>query len=638
MRAFLAALALLSAAWAQTLVVPPEVPVGSPLTLEGQNLPQGRFPLVVEGPTDRTSLEVEPQGGSFRQTFVPQAPGEYRVRLSLPSGPLEARFAALPPVQPELTPEGLRLPWGVFPLPGGPWLGPLVQGERVFVAQGLLVVEVSLRGQEVAYHFAPARVVALRPGPEAVLLGERVLPIPFPPLPFEGTEADLRALAPLLQALNPPKPWPYFAYWTQDPKELSPEDLAAYGQDLKARQHRPELFFGQPGVRRMAEASRALRQQDPAKARLLAQTLLEHTPLFPDSLAFFRETAAFLEAQGQPAEALRFREAEKVLRTWLPPNLSALPTTLGVLALAYLLLLAYLFLFYLPAQLRDLRALGGYLGGFLRHPLLRLRHLHLAYASLGERLLALLLLLALLSLLLFAGFHQRVRQSLLAPPLDQGTLRSEAALEWLRQLPPLPESKGLLGYALLPQNPKEAQALLKASQAPFALALRGEEEALAQAYLRAPLAGPIRTALGLGEDPWGEREAGPSLRDLYLALLRVELARFQEDPWKAFLSLPLPLPQGLRPWAFAGLLLLLLLHLLAFFLPRRKGAVPPSWALAVRLFVPGSLGFSGGVGLLLLLLAAYGFTGLLRGQGPWPLLLAYGLHLLAVVWSLRRSP
>ncbi|MFN4233159.1 hypothetical protein [Thermus sp.] len=620
----------------QSLVIPKEVQAGKPVVLEGRDLPEGRFPLVLEGPKGQETLEVEVQEGKFQRELHPQAPGEYRIRLSLPAGALEARFTVLAPATPELTQEGLKLPWGLLPLPPGDWLGPLVQGDRAYVAQGLLVVEAGLKENTLAFHFAPARILALRPGPEALLEGDWVLPIPFPRVPFEGKEEDLEVLGSLLEALKPPKPWPYFAYWTQDPATLTPEDLMAYGQDLLARGHRPELFFGQPAVARMAEASRSLRQKDPEKALLLAQTLLRYTPLFPGSLAFFRETALYLEAQGHPAQALRFREGEKFLRTWLPPQLSPLPSTLGTLGLAYLVLMLYLFLFYLPAQLKDLRPLGGYLGGFWKHPLLRLRHLHLAYASLGERVLALVLFLALSLGLLFQGLDAEVRERLLAPPVDQGTLRTQTAQDWLRSLPPTPEVKALLGYALLPEAPKEAQGLLREASLPFAQALRGDETSLAQAYRQAPLEGPIRTALRLGEDPWGAREPGPTLRTLYLALLQVELKRLQEDPFRGFLRLATPLPQGVRPWAFAGFWLLLLYHLLTFLLPRCRTPVPPSWALGVRLGVPGSLGFSSGLGLVLLLLFAYGLLALLWGQGPTLLILAYGLHLLVLVLSLRR--
>ncbi|WP_135255673.1 hypothetical protein [Thermus caldilimi] len=620
----------------QSLVVPKEVQAGRPVVLEGRELPEGRFPLVLEGPEGQETLEVEAQKGRFQLELHPKAPGEYRIRLSLPAGALEARFTALAPATSELTREGLKLPWGLLPLPPGDWLGPLVQGDKVYVAQGLLVVETSAKEKTFSFHFAPARILALRPGPEALLEGDWVLPIPFPRVPFEGKAEDLKVLGSLLEALSPPKPWPYYAYWTLDPATLTPEDLEAYGQDLLARGHRPELFFDQPGVARMAEASRSLQKRDPEKALLLARTLLRYTPLFPGSLAFFRETATYLEAQGHPAQALTFQESEKILRTWLPPQLTLLPPALGTLGIGYLALMLYLFLFYLPAQLKDLKPLGGYLGGFWKHPLLRLRHLHLAYASLGERVLALALFLALSLGFLLQGLDAQVRKELFAPPLDQGTLRTQKAQDWLRTLPPTPEVKALLGYALLSEAPKEAQGLLREATLPFALALRGDEAALAQAYRKAPLEGPIRTALQLGQDPWGAREPGPSLRTLYLALLQVELERLQEDPFREFLRLGTSLPEGVKPWAFAGFWLLLLYHLLTFLLPRRRTPVPPSWALGVRLLVPGSLGFSSGLGLVLLLLAAYGLLAFLESQKPTLLILAYGFHLLVLVLSLRR--
>ncbi len=120
------------------------------------------------------------------------------------------------------------------------------------------------------------------------------------------------------------------------------------------------------------------------------------------------------------------------------------------------------------------------------------------------------------------------------------------------------------------------------------------ETDLPQAYEKAPFDGPIRSALGLGEDPWGRREPGPSLRTLYAALLRVELSRLQEDFLNGIGRLPLPLPERARPWAALGFFLLLLYHLLGFLLPRRRKEPPLAWALGVRLLVPGSLGFSGG--------------------------------------------
>lgn len=247
------------------------------------------------------------------------------------------------------------------------------------------------------------------------------------------------------------------------------------------------------------------------------------------------------------ATALRLREALALSAPWRPPDLGFLAPAFFVLGTAYLALFLYLFLFYLPAQLKDLRPIGGYLGGFFRHPLLRLRHLHLAYAGLGERLLALLLFLATLAALLLYGLDAKARAALWAPPLDQGTLFTPAAQEWARSLPPTPGAKALQGYTLLRDNPTQARALLReGAPLPFALALLGEKE-LVLAYEKAPWSGPVRSLLGLGADPWGPREPAPTLRTLYTLLLEAEARRLAEDPWRGFSQLPSPFPRGTGP-------------------------------------------------------------------------------------------
>ena len=160
----------------------------------------------------------------------------------------------------------------------------------------------------------------------------------------------------------------------------------------------------------------------------------------------------------------------------------------------------------------------------------------------------------------------------------------------------------------------------------------GEKE-LVLAYEKAPWSGPVRSLLGLGADPWGPREPAPTLRTLYTLLLEAEARRLAEDPWRGFSQLPLPLPEGYRAWAFAALLLLALYHLLTFFLPRRQGQPSPAYALFLRLLLPGSLGLGGGLGVVLLLLAAYGLWALLQGSSYLYLAAAYGLHLLLVLSS-----
>lgn len=620
-----------TSALAQTLLLPKEARVGEEVLLEGRDLPPGEYPLVVEGPQGLEAT-VQVQEGGFRLPFTPKEPGAYRVRLLLPGGALEGSFLAVAPeaAPPRLTEEGLV--WGSLrlSLPQAEWKGPVLQGDRVLLAAASLVLEVFPTG-EVRHHFAPAPVQALRPG-EVVLKGDRVLPLPFPFLPFEGGPEDLEALKGLLQALNPPRPWPYWAYWTQDPLDLSEEDLRAYGEDLYRRGHRPELFFSQAPVRAWAEAARAHLRDRPEAAFRLAEALLRYTPLFPGASGFFEEVAQALEAQGRPELALSVRERARVVATWGLPDLEGLLFPVQVLLLGYGALFLYLLLAYLPAQRAHLAPIGGFFGGFLRHPLLRLRHLHLAYASFGERLLLLALFLLGLGGLLLYGLDAKVRPLLTEGPLAQGTLRSEAARDWLAAKPKTPFSEALLGYALLAENPKEGARLLRqAPPFPFVLALRGGE-GLAEAYRKAPLMGPVRSALGLGEDAWGPREAAPSQRTLYAALLLSELSQFGSDFLKSFTSLPLPFPGWGRVLAGVLAFFLLLYHLLTFFLPRPRGQFKPP--LLLRVLVPGSLAFASGWGVVLLLLAVYG--GLVFAQNPWPLLLAYALHALGLLLYWRR--
>lgn len=176
-------LPLLGAASAQTLQVPEKAQVGEAVVLEGRDLPPGRFPLRLEAPDGVETLEVAVEEGAFRLEYAPRVPGEHRLRLSLPSGVVEGRFLALSPVAPELTPEGLQLPWGLLPLPEGPWAGPLVQGERVYVAQGLLVLEAHLGQEGWGSTSPPPRSWPCAPGRRPSCRGTGPCPSPSLPCP-----------------------------------------------------------------------------------------------------------------------------------------------------------------------------------------------------------------------------------------------------------------------------------------------------------------------------------------------------------------------------------------------------------------------------------------------------------------------
>ena len=49
----------------QRLVLPEGAVAGGPLTLSGEGLPDGRYPLALEGPGGTRVEEVEVQGGRF---------------------------------------------------------------------------------------------------------------------------------------------------------------------------------------------------------------------------------------------------------------------------------------------------------------------------------------------------------------------------------------------------------------------------------------------------------------------------------------------------------------------------------------------------------------------------------------------
>lgn len=332
------------------------------------------------------------------------------------------------------------------------------------------------------------------------------------------------------------------------------------------------------------------------------------------------------------ATALRLREALALSAPWRPPDLGFLAPAFFVLGTAYLALFLYLFLFYLPAQLKDLRPIGGYLGGFFRHPLLRLRHLHLAYAGLGERLLALLLFLATLAALLLYGLDAKARAALWAPPLDQGTLFTPAAQEWARSLPPPPgprPSRGTPSSGTTPPRPGPCSG--KGRPCPSPSPSWGRRSS-SWPTRRPP--GPARCEASSASAPTpGDQGSPPPPSAPYTLLLggggappgRGPLARLLPTPPPPSRGVPglglrrPPPPRPLPPP-----------HLLP---PQKARPALPAYALFLRLLLPGSLGLGGGLGVVLLLLAAYGLWALLQGSSYLYLAAAYGLHLLLVLSS-----
>lgn len=671
---WIAGVLLLGMALAQSLTVPPEAQVGQTLEIQGADFPPGRYVLKIVSENISTELDLEAPEGSLAATWTPPAAGEYRISIQIGERTLEARTTVraapspqpTPPAQtepgpPTLAPDGLVVGSWKLPLKGS-WIGPKVVGQRAFIARGPLVLEIDLQTPRVvAQHYPPGEVRALEADTELTILledGRRLGLGALAGRPYEGrweSLAVIREYRDTLAAANasgldqsPESNRPYWYYFSLDANSLHPTDLEAVGRDLLQRGHRPELAWGE-GVMRWLEPwlmqIRVARRQGLEQSLLWSDFFLKYLPQLPGAKAMLWEQVGWLEAQGRPDLGQRYRAALRQVAGWQTPLTSAnLSLATWVLLGLYGLVLLYLTLIYLPAQLRGVRPSGGWLLGWLRHPLLRLRHSVLAYTTLGERAVLLLLFLLAASALLAWGVMARSEALLAQDSLMRGTLRSSAAAEALRSFANTAPLRGLLAYALAKENPSESQRLYQ--EAPpwtYVLVGRGTPEALAQAYQRAPTSAAVREALGLGGDFWTAvyhqagvaREAVPTPRIIAAAVGLSNLQALASDFPATWRNLPI-WPSPLWAWTTAVLILLFAAyHLLCFFLPKPQSAAPsPAWRRAVQFFFPGSPTYSQGWGLLVLL-AFGGGLWLWRLGNDWGVVLAgaaLGLHLL--LWAL----
>lgn len=651
-------------AFAQVLTVPGEGRVGEPLLIAGEGLVPGAYPLEIEGPTGLVVETVEALDGRFEWRYVPEVPGTYTVRLYHAPEPLE-RAVRVVALQPTLTPEGLRVGEVVLPLPEpAAWIGPVLANGRVYVARDLALIEVDPdRPDAVRLYYPPAEVEGLEADEalEVVLRDGRRMTLEelTRPWPFAGEWRSLEALAALRAhwaalgrgAVLPTPPEgtkPYWVYFAEDPEGLTPADLEAWGRDLLRRGHRVELPWGEearPWFMAWVTQARQARAEGLEASRAWSDALLAYTPLFPGSVAFFQEQAAWFAVQGRPDLEVRYAEAVAALRAFAPPWTSeGWGRGVRVALVLYAALVAVFWARYLGRQRQDLRPVGGWLGAWFRHPLLRVRHLLLAYTTFGERLLMLLAFAGVGGVFLTYGLTVRVERILQEEALSRAILQSQGALNVLRSLPTSPELEGVLAYAEQAASVERALAHLeRAAPAGYALALRarlsGEVHYLAEAYRRAPGYAPVREALGLGGDYWSgvyqsagvDRAGVPRWRDLWGALMMTEARFFLRRPLEAWVALPFWPAAG---WAYLGLgfaLAWVAYHLLGFVLPRPRGVVPSQgWgARLVYLLVPGSVSLGGGWGFMLLAGFAYGLVALAEGVlgAVYVLGAAYLLHL-----------
>lgn len=677
----MAGILLFGVTLAQSLTVPPEAQVGQPLEIRGVDFPPGRYTLQIESDTTTNEVDLETFNGNIATAWTPSIAGLYRISIQVGGRAVEAqtRVQAAPSapaaqpsppqptaprpevVPPILQPDGLVLGNWKLPLKGE-WIGPRLLGQRAFIARGPLVLEIDLQSPRVvAQHYPPGDVRALENDVEVTVLledGRRLGLGAFAGKPFEGRWENLAVIREYAQTLrtsgataldqSPTTQRPYWYYFSREAGSLSAADLEATGRDLLQRGHRPELAWGE-GVMRWLQPwliqIRAARSQGLEQSLVWSEFFLKYLPQVPGARAMLWEQVGWLEAQGRPDLGQRYREALRQVVGWQNPLTSAnMAAATWVLLGLYGLMLLYLTLMYLPAQLRGVRPSGGWLAGWLRHPLLRLRHSVLAYTTAGERTLLLFLFLLAALALLGWGLMARSETLIAQDSLTRGTLRSSAAQETLRGLANTASLRGLLAYAQAKENPSEAQRLYEAAPSwTYVLLGRGTPEAVAQAYRRAPSSAAVREVLGIGGDFWTPvyrdagvaREAVPTPRIIAATVGLSGLQGLASDFLAVWRDLPI-WPSPLWAWGTAiAVLLLTLYHLLCFFLPRPQGVGSNlAWRRGVQLFFPGSPTYSQGWGMIVLLLFAGGLW-LWRVGNGWGIVLAgiaLGFHLL--LWFL----
>ncbi len=655
MRTIAILIVTLGLALAQSLVVPTQVRAGTAVPIRAEGLEPGAYPIDIEGPggIQVVTLVTTENGGIL--DWVPEEPGEYLLRLYLSAEKtLNTRLQVMaPPPQVNLEEGGIRIGERFWPLPEANWLDPLVTTDAVLLAarKGPLVLRYPLGEGQVSAYYPRRPLAGLLAGPVVVFAdgGQERLEEMRRDQPYQGGWVSLDALKKINEFWKknyggrlPAEPdgyRPYWVYWSFDPAELTAADLEAWGRDLLARGHHPELVWGE-GARYWTDAWQAAALQQESDG--LTWALLKYAPLHPDSREFFEARAAALERSGRDAEALRLRAAFAQTASFRPlVTASGARNAFWSLLLAYVALFLILYVRYLPAQRRGLAEFGGLLGSWSRNPLRRLRHLLPAYATWGERLLAFLIFAAALLSLFFWATATRFEGAVDRPLLDRATL---AGNETLSDWPASPGLEALKAYRLAGEDPKRAKSLLVAERLPLAFAqlldyrLNGNEKSLLRAYEIESAYVPVQEELGLGADAWSQvyedagvdRRGVPRMRDLCRVYFWGSLTGLASNPSAPLLAL------GLRDavWAYAVMVLLalwLLLHLWVLLLPRPRGAIRSrSWlARFFELLVPGSNSFGKGWGVVLLLAAAYGAISVYQGHavnGAVLLIAAYLVH------------
>ena len=649
-------LIVLGMALAQSLVVPQAVSVGESMIIRGQGIAPGSYRLSVEGPGGPLVqiLEITGAQDSFRLTYLPSKTGAYLVGLSGGALALKAGFTAAVSVAKPIIERGvLAIGDWHLPLPGK-WMGPVEAGGYIYVACPLVILQIDPGTPLVVNHYYPSSPIAGLKGGRRLVVEmksgtQATLADLFNKVPFQGDWAGLAQLAAYQQAVaavadpakldtSPRTDWPYWAYFTLPPGEVSAQDLEAWGVSRLLRGGRVLLPFGggaTPWLSGWAKQASVARADGIEASTIWSAALLNYAPIFPGARVFFQGQADWLTTQGRPDLAVRYRAALTRLEQDGPSPLQG-----DLLAFLYVLGALYL----LWGLWLVIRHTGRSMGWFSFLPETR--------ASRVEVVVRLLVVVCFAAGLAMLGLGQKTGRFLQQDALLSGDLMTQAATRAFSRLPETPESRGLLGYSMMRSDPQQAETLLEQAKAsPYVLTdlamLKDEPALLARAYYMDPNYAPAAQALGLPGDQWTAvysyagvvRRGVPDTGAQWDAVFSSYTSGFLANPLTGWATLPL-WPNALIGYLTLLLLLLLALyHLLALLVSRSKGAYRLSWtAWLLALLFPGSTLLGSGYGLLLLAGLAYGLMGLWQGYPAalWVLVAAYALHLIPWALSLPR--
>lgn len=490
------------------------------------------------------------------------------------------------------------------------------------------------------------------------------LPVPFP--------ASLQ-LAAQMEALNSPSAANLLL-------SRAARDFAERGYDPALPVSRAALSaYGGP----LGELEQLLAQNKLERADVWIRYLRQTSPRFEGGPAVYARYAALLDTQGRSGEAEEWRAFAQTLTQGTLYNLGAdaLLTLRDAARLSAAVLLLSVLAAYLTLAARAWRVqgqatatLGGRWGSWVRHPLSRLRRSVVAYAGLGEKLVLLSLLSALLVSLSAWTWAARTETRLQAPALNTGSYGGAWFYGGLDSLEVISSRDAALLRGLAAQldgDDSAARSTYESAGAPLpcaqnnlgVLAQDRNDTAQARELWRVSLsAAPdlLAPAYNLGLQPAAPEAAFqreyrsearlcyPDQRSLVRALggsLSGQLRALVLSPWSALTATPTRLAAPLQAVWVALLLLGYALGVVWLLTPAPSAEPRPGRPALFRLLallLPGSALLDGAWGAVLLLGWAAALLGWLAGRGwlevpylPGPVNPSALLLILVAVYALN---